>query len=267
MDSYRWDPLDKKALGLVPFRGHVSRLCTRAGKAGWALRGKVIRNTFPDWLKKRVYVTKTEEGFWSSVEDCVNTELMDRQQSESAKLRSELAVSEKAKGSQARPDKQCIFCGFRGHEVADCRKMKAARAASQSGGTPLASPAVDSSSGGPQSAGGPPVAVGSPSGASRGDRRTITSYNCQRRGHISTFCPEPRRDRRAAAVSANVSCDPHASVYLNVPAPVRTPDVVELVRAEHVDEKDTIVIGITGAVIAAVKCLKVFIRAGGELNT
>ena len=31
LDSYRWDPLDKKALGLVPFRGHVSRLCTRAG--------------------------------------------------------------------------------------------------------------------------------------------------------------------------------------------------------------------------------------------
>lgn len=42
LDSYRWDPLDKKALGLVPFRGHVSRLCTRAGKAGWALRGKLF---------------------------------------------------------------------------------------------------------------------------------------------------------------------------------------------------------------------------------
>ena len=63
LDGYRWHPLDKKALGVVPFRGHVSRLCTRAGKTGWALCGKAIRNTFPDWLCRKVDVTPTEEAF------------------------------------------------------------------------------------------------------------------------------------------------------------------------------------------------------------
>ena len=234
LESYRWDPLDKKALGLVPFRGHMSRLCTRAGKTGWALRGKVIRNTFPDWLKKRIFVTKTEEAFWSSVEDCVNTELMDRQQFESARLRSE------SRASQAHSDKQCIFCGFRGHEVVDCRKMKAARAATQSGGpgAPMSSPAVDSSVGLAAGPRGPPAgAPRQPSGS--GDRCTLTCYNCQRPGHISTFCPEPRRDRRPAAVSTNVSCDPEVPVYLNVPSP----DVVGLVRDERIDEQDTIIVG------------------------
>ena len=222
LDSYRWDPLDKKALGLGPFRGHVSRLCTRAGKTGWALRGKVIRNTFSEWLRKRVYVTKMEDAFWSSVEDCGNTELMDRQQSESAK-----ASSERAKGPLARSAKQYIFCGFRGHEVVDCRKMKAARAASQSGGSGRytlpgslgGSPTVDSGpplAGGPSSAARHPSAGGPLPGTPRsysgpGDRRVLTCYNCQRPGHISTFCPEPRRDRRPAAVS-NVSGDQDAPI-------------------------------------------------------
>jgi len=48
LESYRWNLLDKKALSVVPFRGHISRLCTRAGKTGWALSSKSIRNTFPD---------------------------------------------------------------------------------------------------------------------------------------------------------------------------------------------------------------------------
>ena len=223
LDSFRWNPLDKKALGIVPFRGHVSRLCTRAGKTGWALRGKVIRNTFPDWLRQRVYVTKTEDAFWSAVEDCVNTELMDRQQSESERLRSD---SERAKVSLSRSDKQCIFCGFKGHEFIDCRKMKAARAASQSGGVASAAPAAA-----PAPAASPAVP------SSTTPRRSLTCYNCQRPGHISTFCPEPRRDRRAANVSANVSCDQDAPLYLNAPA------VVDLVRPERVDEQETIVVG------------------------
>lgn len=63
LDAYRWHPLDKKALGVVPFRVHVSRLCTRAGKTCWALRGKAIRNIFPEWLRRRVDVTPTEDAF------------------------------------------------------------------------------------------------------------------------------------------------------------------------------------------------------------
>ena len=248
MDSYRWNPLDKKALGLVPFWGHISRLCTRAGKTGWALRGKVIRNTFPDWLRQRVYVTKTEDAFWSSVEDCVNTELMDRQQAESEKLHSTAAVSDRVRGAPPRSDKQCIFCGFKGHEFVDCRKMKAARAASQFG----AQPGTQAPTGSPLAPAGSPAVASPASGVPRtggastsGDRRPLTCYNCQRPGHISTFCPEPRRDRRAAGVSANVSCDQDAPLYLNVPSavPGPAPAVVDLVRAEGVDEHDSIVVG------------------------
>ena len=78
LDRYQWDPLDPKALTVIPFRGHVSQLCTRAGNTGWSLRGNVIRNTFPEWLRKKVNDTKPEEAFWSSVEEGVTTELMDR---------------------------------------------------------------------------------------------------------------------------------------------------------------------------------------------
>ena len=62
--SFRWNPLDKNALGVIPFRGHVTRLCSRAGKTGWAMKGIAIRNTFPDWLRSRVIISKSEDTFW-----------------------------------------------------------------------------------------------------------------------------------------------------------------------------------------------------------
>ena len=34
LDGYRWNPLDKKVLGVAPFRGHINQLCTRTGKTG-----------------------------------------------------------------------------------------------------------------------------------------------------------------------------------------------------------------------------------------
>ena len=63
LDAYRWNPLVKKALGIIPFRGHITRLCIRAGKTGWGLRGKCIRNTFPTWLRQKVNVTLVEDDF------------------------------------------------------------------------------------------------------------------------------------------------------------------------------------------------------------
>ncbi|RPB19641.1 hypothetical protein L211DRAFT_897370 [Terfezia boudieri ATCC MYA-4762] len=68
LDSYRWNPLDKKGLGVVPFRGH----------AAWGSKCKAIRNTFPDWLKKQIRMTATEDDFWKGVTASVNTELVDR---------------------------------------------------------------------------------------------------------------------------------------------------------------------------------------------
>ena len=65
--------MNKRALGVVPFRGHVNRLCTRAGKTSWALKGKVIRKSFPNWLKKRVKVQAEEEDFWKHVVAIDNT--------------------------------------------------------------------------------------------------------------------------------------------------------------------------------------------------
>lgn len=135
LDRYRWNPLDPKALTVVPFRGHVSRLCTRAGKTGWALRGNVIRNTFPDWLRKKVNVTKTEEAFWSSVEESVTTELMDRHRAEDRPRADDLIKSDSEKGDRRpRNGKKCIFCSFDGHDVTECRKMRAARATLHSNG-------------------------------------------------------------------------------------------------------------------------------------
>ena len=68
--------MDKSCLGVVPFCGHVNKLCTRAGKTTWALKENAIGNTFPDWLKK-VEVHAEEEDFWRDVATSVNTEMMD----------------------------------------------------------------------------------------------------------------------------------------------------------------------------------------------
>ncbi|RPB20335.1 hypothetical protein L211DRAFT_852445 [Terfezia boudieri ATCC MYA-4762] len=57
LEAYRWNLLDKKALSVVPFRGYITRLCMRPGKATWGSKCKAIRNTFPDWLKKQIKMT------------------------------------------------------------------------------------------------------------------------------------------------------------------------------------------------------------------
>ena len=243
LDRYRWNPLDKKALGVVPFRGHVSRLCTRAGKTGWALRGNVIRNTFPDWLKRKVNVTKTEDAFWSSVEESVNTEMMDRQRSEDRPSDKDNRNERRKDSRSDRAEKKCIFCGYNGHEVADCRKMKAARA-----NLPARN---DSSAGATQSSNGQQSSPASSGGNSKSDRRTPTCYNCHKQGHISTFCPEPKRDRKAAnELPANVTAGSDAPIYLSVPSdsfanriPSSAPVVAHVLHDEKLDEKDVILVG------------------------
>ena len=231
LDRYRWNPLDTKALGVVPFRGHVSRLCTRAGKTGWALRGNVICNTFPEWLRKKVNVTKTEEGFWSSIEESVNTELMDRQRADDRRGQNDDRPTDKSDKSErrsrdSRSDKKCIFCWYNGHEVADCRKMKAARAS-----LPPRQDQAPSDKGGSKD-----KDAAKDAGASTSDRRAPTCYNCHKTGHISTFCPEPKRDRK---VSANVATSHDAPVYVRVPAP-SAPAAVQLAYDERIDENEVI---------------------------
>ena len=76
-------------------------------------------------------------------------------------------------------------------------------------------------------------------GASASDRRTPTCYNCHKTGHISTFCPEPERDRK---VSANVATSHDAPVYVSVPAPAALV-AVQLAYDERVDENEVINVG------------------------
>ncbi|KAF8442690.1 hypothetical protein BGX38DRAFT_1144067 [Terfezia claveryi] len=136
--SYRWNPLDKKALGVVPFRGHVTRLCTRAGKTAWGSKCKSIRNTFPDWLKKQIKMTAKEEVFWEDVAASINTELVDRldktcsiclkpgHTADECRKKDGSKEGSKDKDGKDRKKKQCQFCSFEGHEIAECRKMKVA---------------------------------------------------------------------------------------------------------------------------------------------
>ena len=67
LESYKWNPMDKKGLGIVPFRGHMNRRCARAGKTTWALKGKAIRCTFPDWLTTHLKVHASEDDFWNDI--------------------------------------------------------------------------------------------------------------------------------------------------------------------------------------------------------
>ena len=221
----------------MPFRGHVNRLCTRAGKTGWALKGKAIRNTFPDWLKRKVNVTKTEDAFWSSVEESVNTEMMDRLDS-GAGPDKDKDKPEKDRVGHGRSSKKCIFCNFPGHDVSECRKMQAARAAGNFNRAPDNKSDNKNGTGTGSSAKKDKVDSSSTVSNSRDNRsRNVTCYNCQRPGHISTFCPEPKRERKQdSELPANVASD-NAPVYLNVP------EMARLVHEEGVDELDTIVVG------------------------
>ena len=66
-------------MGVIPFRGHVTHLCSRAGKTGWAMRVLPFAIlTFPHWLRSRVMISKSEDTFWDEVAACVNTEMADR---------------------------------------------------------------------------------------------------------------------------------------------------------------------------------------------
>ena len=198
----------------MPFRGHVSRLCTRAGKTGWALRGRVNRNTFPDWLRSKVDFTPTEEAFWTNVTSAVNTAIVDRMDAKRAdhaerngdKDRdfrdykdtkvSKDGDSRDSKDSRDRDSKnhndrdrrdrdnrkdkhKCVFCWYLGHELGDCRKMKAATVAQQQQQPPRQSRNQNQSLSG------------------------IVCYNCQKPGHISPPCPEPKRLTSAPANDAN----------------------------------------------------------------
>ena len=233
--SYRWNPLEKNALGVIPFRGHVSRLCTRASKTGWAMKGIAIRNTFPDWLRSRVMVSKSEDTFWDEVSACVNTELADRlrdrrddrkdagsrdngrdKQSNNRNNRDkhdrldrhDRDKQDNGRGGQRRDkSKKCLFCGFTGHEVSDCRRMKAAAVIQQQelqnrdqrdqrdqnrDRNRDRRPATDS-------------------------RPAVVCYNCNKPGHISTNCPEPKRLQASSNGSVNFVGSDSSPVFLNVP--------------------------------------------------
>ena len=170
---------------MVPFRGHVSRLCTRARKTGWALRGNVIRNTFPEWLRKKVNVTKTEDAFWSSVEESVTTELMDRHRAEDRHRNDNQPTKLDADKAECRPRnrKKCIFCSLEDHDITECQKMKAARATLQSNCQTGQSRPDPSRSDQPATFPTTAPRSGPP------EHRNLTCYNCQRVVHISTFCP------------------------------------------------------------------------------
>ena len=135
LEGYRWDPLDEKALEFVPFHGHVDHLCARAGKTRWNLKGNAIRNTLPDWLKKKVDVTTTEEAFWMDVAKGVNTEVMNRAGRICSLCQKQgHTANECRKSRENRADsdgdgvkEKCLFCHFDGHDVSNCRKMKAAQ--------------------------------------------------------------------------------------------------------------------------------------------
>ncbi|KAF8445124.1 hypothetical protein BGX38DRAFT_1271560 [Terfezia claveryi] len=136
------DKVIKKALSVVPFTDHVTRLCTKAGKAACNSKCKAIRNTFSDWLKKQIKITTKEEVFWEDVVASINTELADHlDRSCSIYFKAGHTADEcrkkdrfkeaskdkdgKDKDSRARKKKQCQFCSFKGHEITKYQKMKA----------------------------------------------------------------------------------------------------------------------------------------------
>ena len=237
--SYRWNPLEKNALGVIPFRGHVSRLCTRAGKTGWAMKGIAIRNTFPDWLRSRVMVSKSEDTFWDEVSACVNTEMADRlrdrrddrkdagsrdgahgardKQSNGRDKhdRQDRHDRDKQDNSRGRRDKskKCLFCGFSGHEVSECRRMKAAAVIQQQ---ELQSRDQNRDQGRDQNQ--DRKASGTSSASAR---PPVVCYNCNKPGHISPNCPEPKRQN---ATAAYVGTEP-SPMFLSIPAAERFDDL------------------------------------------
>lgn len=200
MDQYRWHHLDEKALDVVPFHGHVSRLCNRVGKTGWALRGNAIRNTFPDWFRRKVDPTTTEEAFWTNVTSTFNIAMIhsmhtsgaghadrngDKDRNSKDRDSEDYNYTDFKNGDlkghkdgdnrdrdqhnwkDKRESVKCQFCGYQRHELNDCRKMKATAAAQQQQ-PPLGQSRYQSQSG-------------------------IICYNCQKPAHIALHCPEPKR--------------------------------------------------------------------------
>ena len=258
--KYRWNPLDKGALGVIPFRGHVNRLCTRAGKSSWAIKGIAIRNTFPDWLRSRVMLSKSEDHFWDDVAACVNTYMADRLHTNangveprSDKRRNGTGNNNGSKGTNG-STKSCQFCGYNGHEFSECRKMKAAQQQLPSRRQRDSSTAASSTATASQTSSqqhNQPSNQQSAQQTQQNSRSNVICYNCRRPGHISTNCPEPRRTPAQGAarpaVPATITDTPDAPLYLSAPAssyakPVMhsAPEVMKLTQREHVDEQDVI---------------------------
>ena len=233
--NYRWNPLEKNALGVIPFRGHVSRLCSRAGKTGWAMKGIAIRNTFPEWLRARVMVSKSEDTFWDELTACVNTEMADRlrdkrddrhDKRDDRRDKRDDRKNESRNGDHSGQDsrgngsrrgndksKKCLFCGFNGHEVSECRRMKAAAVIQQQelqGRDQNRDRNRDRRSAG----------ANAPASSSN-SRPPVVCYNCNKPGHISTNCPEPRRlPAPSSNNSVNFVGSDSSPVFLNVPTAV-----------------------------------------------
>ena len=253
--KYRWNPLDKGALGVILFRGHVNRLCTRAGKSSWAIKGIAIRNTFPDWLRSRVMLSKSEDSFWDDVAACVNTYMADHLHSNNLerpdkRRNGSSGNSNGSGGNKGGGTKSCQFCSYNGHEFSECRKMKAAQqqlpprrqrdtnaAVSTTATTATAAnPAQQQNSQQPNS--------------QQQARSNVTCSNCRRPGHISTNCPEPRRTPAQNARSTappNVTDTQDAPLYLSFPEssyhrPVlnSAPEVLHVTQREQVDDQEII---------------------------
>ena len=130
---------------------------------------------------------------------------------------------------------KCQFCGYLGHELGDCRKMKAAAIAQQQQ---------------------------QPPGQSRNQFHTqnqsqsgVVCYNCQKPGHIAPNCLEPKRLTSSSSAAnpgrskpAHFTGEADTPLYLSVPTDsfaqrvtAGAPEVVRLTHDERVDEQDIIV--------------------------
>lgn len=191
------------------------------------MKGIAVRDTFPDWLRARVMISKSEEAFWYDVAACVNTYKADRLRED--RIRNDSRREENRRAADRNPsapprsDKVCQFCGYNGHEFSKCRRMKATQqllpprrnqtprpADGTLAAPPTAHPTPQNPA--PQNPATPQSATQDPA------RSNIICYNCHHPGHISTNCLDPRRvpaRTTAAAVNYTGTDDP-LPLYLSI---------------------------------------------------